>query len=246
MDFAKLEEKLKDSGVPKETAHKYAIFYERGLMPELAFENDEMPTDECFKTLSAVCDILLKKSASPQILTKFLIKNVLSIPYSQVETVRNVTKAFFGNHKEDIYKLYKESEKIYYFTVYEIEYLCKLIKGYIYDEEKAWQVFLKAVEVGLYHTEQCIETVACAVGEKRAPKVIYESAVHGWLLYPYYTDPVEAVKYLMTIFNEQTICRVLLESPEYLYLYKEDGFVESPEQKEIREHEIKAVLEKYK
>lgn len=244
MDFAKLEEKLKNSGVPEGIAHKYVIFYERGLMPELAFENDEIPSDECFKTLSEVCDILSKKS--PESLTKFLIKNVLSIPYSQVETVGNILKTFFQNHKEDVDRIYKENERIYYFTAYEIEYLCKLIADYISDEDRIWQVFVKAVDIGLYHTEQRIEAIVDAVGEQRAAEIIYEATVNGWLLYPYYTDPVEAVKYLMTMFDEQTICRVILENPEYLYLYKEDGFIESSEQKEIREQEIQVILEKYK
>lgn len=244
MDFAKLEEKLKNAGVPEETAHRYVVFYERGLMPELSFENNEIPSDECFKTLSAVCDILLKKS--PESLTKFLIKNVLDIPYSQVESVRNVIESNFPNQKEDIVRLYREKEGMYYLSTDEAEYLCKLIEGYIPDKDRAWQVFVKAVAVGLYHTEQCIEAVVDAVGEQRAPEVIYEATVNGWLLHPYYTDPVEAIKYLRTMFDEQTICKVILENPEYLYLYKEDGFIEFPEQKEKRNQEIQAIIEKYK
>lgn len=244
MKFAELEKKLKNAGVPKEMAHRYAVFYERGLMPELAFENDEMPSEECFKTLSAVCDILLKKR--PESMTKFLIKNILEIPYSQVENVRNIIETFFSNHKEDIARLYKEKEGMYYLSADETEYLCKLIEDYIPNKDRAWQVFVKAVAVGLYHTEQCIEAVVDAVGEQRAPEVIYEATVNGWLLHPYYTDPVEAIKYLRTMFDEQTICKVILENPEYLYLYKEDGFIEFPEQKEKRSQEIQAIIEKYK
>lgn len=244
MDFAKLEEKLKNAGVPEETAHRYVVFYERGLMPELSFENDEIPSDECFKTLSAVCDILLKKS--PESLTKFLIKNVLDIPYSQVDTVRSIIENFFSNRKEDIACLYKEKEGMYYLSADETKYLCELIEGYIADKDRAWQVFVKAVAVGLYHTERCIEAVVDAVGEQRAPEVIYEATVNGWLLHPYYTDPVEAIKYLMTMFDGEKIFKVILENPEYLYLYKEDGFIEFPEHKEKRMKEIQNIIEKYK
>ena len=214
-------------------------------MPELAFENDEISSDDCFKTLSAVCDALLKNS--PESLTKLLIKNILDVPYSQVESVRNIIESNFPNHNEDVAQLYKEKfEEIYYRTVDETEYLCKLIKGYISDEDKTWQVFVKAVAVGIYRTEQCIEIVVDAVGEQRAPEVIYESTVNGWLLYPHYTDPVEAIKYLMTMFDGETICKVIMENPDYLYLYKEDGFIEFPEQKEKRNQEIHAIIEKYK
>ena len=244
MDFVELEEKLKKAGVPEDTAHNYIEIYETGLVPELEFKNDEMPSDECFKTLAEVCDILLKKHL--EIVAMFYIRNILDIPYLRVETVRNILGTIFPAQKEEIKRLYKEKVDMYYLAPDETEYLCKLIQSYIPDKEKAWQVFEKALEVGLCHTERCIEAVVDAVGEQRAPEVIYESTVNGWLLYPYYTDPVEAIKYLRTMFDEQTIAKIILENPDYLYLYKEEYYTEFPHQKESREKKIQAIIEKYK
>lgn len=230
--------------MPETTANRYAVLYKSGLMPELAFKNDEMPSDDCFKTLSAICDILLKKS--PASITKFLINSILTLPYSEVEEARHIIERFFCNHKQDIDALYKENEKVYFLLCEGAEYLCRMITSYIADQDKAWEVFAKAVTVGIYQAELRLDAVFEAVGEERAPEIIYASAVNGWLLHPRDTDPAEAIKYLMTMFDAQTICKILLEQPAYLNLYKEDGFAESSEERERREREIQEILQAYK
>ena len=231
--FGTLEEKLVNAGIPPEIAKRYVTYYENDLGTELSFENDELPSDDNFKTLSEMYKAF-RKQYKGQSIDEMLIKKFLMIPYSQVESTRKRISELFENRFNEIEKIYESNVHIYDLQPYEATYIYDLLAKYISDEEKLFRVFKRAAIAGKLYTDNLIEAVVNAVGKELAPEVIYESAVNGYLFYPYYTAPVEALKYLKKQFDEQTIAKIIIENPDYLYLYKDEFYVELPEQKERR------------
>ncbi len=242
--FKTLKEKLISAGIPEDIAKRYSSYYERGLMPELVFDNDEMPSDDCFKTLSQAYDLFYKNRPDP--INQFEIKSILSVPHSQVEASQKRMVELFPEHSEDILGLYNKEIQVFYLRPDEVAYLYDLISYYIPKDEKLWQVFKVSVKVGVFYTESRFEAVEDAVGKDHASQVIYESVTKGYLLHPYYTDPIAAFKYLKSMFDEQTTAKIVLENPEYLYLYKDEYYIELPHQKQERKKEIQEIIEKYK
>ena len=242
--FKTLKEKLINAGIPEDIAKRYSSYYERGLMPELAFDNDEMPSDDCFETLFKVYDLFYENRPEP--INQFEIKGILSVPYSQVRASQERMKELLPEHSEDVLELYNKEIQVYYLKPDEVTYLYDLISDYISEDKKLWQVFKVSTKVGVFCTESRFEAVEAAVGKDYASQVIYESVAKGYLLHPYYTDPIAAFEYLRSMFDEQTTAKIVLENPEYLYLYKDEYYIEFPHQKQKRKEEIQAIIEKYK
>ncbi len=244
MDFAKLEQKLIGAGIPSEIAKNCVLHYERGISPELSFENDELPSDDHFKTLSKMYKVFCKQFKD-QPISEVTIKGFLLTPYSQIEAARKTISELFEKYSDKISELYENDIHIYDLRADEATYIYELISDYITDEEKLWQVFKKAAIVGEFYTDSRIEAVVDAVGKCLASEVIYESVVNGYLLYPYDTDPIEALKYLRTQFDAQTTAKIIIENPDYLYLYKDEFYVEFSWQKEKRELQMAEIIAKY-
>ena len=245
MDVAKLKEKLTDAGVPADIIKSYEIHYKYGIKPEIAFENDELPPDDNFRTLAEVCRVCRENGKENQI-NEFMVKHFLSIPYSRVEATKAVITELFPGDVDEIFGLYEKNTDIYSLDPDEAKYIYGLLADYFKDEEKLWQVFKRAAAAGEFLTDSRIEAVVSVVGDTLAPDVIYESIVNGYLLHPYDTNPIGALKYLKTLFDEETTAKIIIENPDYLYLYKDEYYIEFPEQKAKREKEISDIIEKYK
>jgi len=243
--FRTLEEKLINVGIPAEIAKKYVMCQKICADRNSASESYELPSDDNFKTLSKMYEIYCKQH-NDQPIGELTIENFLLTPYSQVEATRGIISELFKNRPDDIAALYENEIHIYGLRPDEATYIYDIIAEYISDEEKLWKVFKKAAVVGEFYTSSRIEALIDAVGGKYASEVIYESVVNGFLFHPYYIDPIEALKYLKTQFHEETIARIIIENPFYLYLYKDKYYVEFPDSKKIREAEISKIIEKYK
>lgn len=243
MFYKQLQEKLIESGIPAELAQKYCMQAKRGLMPEFGFNGDKMPSDGCFKNLAVIYkDFYLNRALTIQ---PFEIISILSISEAQPEEAKQKISELFPEYADDIPELYKSDMQLYYLNADDAEYLCSLISDYINERDRQWQVFKKAAKVGVFCTESRFEAVEAAVGKQLASQVIYEATVNGYLLHPHYTDPIAAIRSLSGKFNELMIARILLENPDYLYLYKDQYFIEKESQKEEREKKIRNIVKKY-
>ncbi len=242
--FETLEQKLVDAGIPAEIAKRYARLYSKGLRSDIAFEKGELPPDENFRTLAEMYENFYAKKNKP--ISEIAIKSFLSVPYSRIISAQKVISELFPNHSHDVAWLYKEDLQIYYLQPEEVTYLHDLISEYISEDEKLWQIFKVCVKAGVFYTESRFEAVVDAVGENLAPEVIYQSTVNGYLLHPHYNDPIEALKFLRKQFDEQTTAKIIVENPDYLYLYKDEYYIEFPNQKQERENKINNIIAKYK
>lgn len=243
--FEILEQKLVSVGIPLEIAQKYAMFHKRWENCKVASEYYELPPDDNFKTLSKMYEIYCKQN-NDQPIGELIIERFLLMPYSQVEATRKRIHKLFEKRFDEIVELYENEIHIYYLRPDEAIYIYELIAEYISDEEKLWQVFKRAAIAGEFFASSRIEAIVDTVGKKFAPEVIYESVVNGYLFYPYHTDPIEALKYLKKQFDKETIAKIIIENPEYLYVYKNDFYVEFMEIKEEIEKDISAIIQKYR
>ena len=239
MNPEKFKQKLAQAGIPQAVIKSY--FVRCRLNP--GFANEEIPSDDHFKTLSVIYELFYKNSTKT--ITNMEIRSILSVPYSQVEEAESKIKTLFPEYVEEINELYKNDIQVYYLSSGEITYLYELVSDYISEREKLWKVLGEALKVGVFYTESRFEAVEEAVGKSLASDVIYESSIRGFLLHPYYNDPIAAMKYLRSMFDEEMTARILVENPCFLYLFKDEYFIEFPHQKKERERQIREIVEKY-
>lgn len=243
MDYTILKQKLIEVGIPVQIADSYVVGYRLGFA-EFSFEEGKIPTDKNFSILKEYYYNFFENTKRE--INTVLIHQMLIQPPEQCDEVKLKIKELSGKEDSEIERLFKKTEALYTTSAYEIGYIYELVSDYFSDKERVWAVFTKAINAGMFWAEQCIDAIVHAVGEKFASDVLYETAVNGYLYTSLYSDPVEAIKHLEENFDSDTIAKILVEEPEYLYLYKEDGFIELPEQQEKRMQEIQNIIEKYK
>ncbi len=243
MDYKILKQKLIEAGIPEKIVDSYVTGYRLGFA-EFTFEEGNEPTDKNFAVLKEYYHNFYKNTKRE--INTVLIHQMLMQPPEQCDEVKLKIKELSGNEDSKIEELFKKTEALYTTSTYEIGYIYELVSDYFSDKERLWAVFTKAINAGMFWAEQCIDAIVHAVGEKFASDVLYETAVNGYLYTSLYSDPVEAIKHLEENFDSDTIAKILVEEPEYLYLYKDKYYAEFPEQKEKRSQEIQAIIEKYK
>ncbi len=243
MDYTILKQKLIEVGIPVQIADRYVVGYRLGFA-EFTFEEGKAPTDKNFAILKEYYHNFFENTKKE--INTVLIHQMLIQPPEQYDEVKLKIKELSGKGDSKIEELFKKTEALYTTSTYEIGYIYELVSDYFSDKERVWAVFTKAINAGMFWAEQCIDAIVHAVGEKLAPDVLYETAVNGYLYTSLYSDPVEAIKYLEENFDSDTIAKILVEEPEYLYLYKDKYYVEFSEQKEKRMKEIQNIIEKYK
>ena len=134
-------------------------------------------------------------------------------------------------------------EKLADLDTYEAEYIFTLIRNLFPNEnDKLSKVYLRAISVGMFHTENCIEALIEGVGLELAPAVLYDLVSKGYMFSPKkYLNESEAFTYLKKHLPHQAAADLLTEHPEFLYLFKITDD-EAPAQNARR----KSLIEMYK
>ena len=241
--LTELQDKLIDANVPFDVVESFVLYYKSGFVPEIRFKNDEIPSDDCFKTLGEACKTLYAKG-EPSI-TVMEVSNILKIPYSRVYAAKERMFELFPGRFSEIYKFVYGGLGIIYTDRDKIDCVYNLVSEYFSEPDGKWKAFERAVELGEECSRERFSAVVEAVGEKLALKVVYEATVNGFLLYPYYTDPVGAIKMLRKRFDGETTAKILINETDYLYLYKDEDYIELPEDRQARLQRIREMLEKY-
>ncbi len=245
MTHIELKEKLIEVGIPEDRARAFSNGFRHGFA-EYTFEEGYEPTDENFKVLNEYYKIFYVRDNIE--ISDHTIKSILSLPYEQLSSVKELICKLTGKSRDEVEELYKEDHNIYGLDTYETKYIYELICPFFQDDsERLWQVFKRAIMTGMFNVECVITAIVEAVGEEHASEVLYESTVNGYLfLTSEYLDQPEAIKTLRSQFDSATTVKVLKEHPEYLFLFKHEDFVEFSEQKEKREREVQAIIDEYK
>lgn len=131
---------------------------------------------------------------------------------------------------------------------YEEQYIFELLQDYFPDDkDKLRKVYSAAVKTGMFYVESCIDAIVDAVGYELAPKVLYEMATKGKLFFAEeYLNVPEAIESLRKHLGPEETAKALIQRPEYLYLFKDETYADSPDQKFEREKEIQKIIKMYK
>ncbi len=237
--FEELTTKLINVGIPEDISKKYSGIYKRGLSPEIEFENHIIPDDDHFETLRRIYPVFYEGKE----IREFDIKQILNISYRDVEKAKSKMKEYFDS--DDVELLYLNDEEVYRIGAYEVEYIYGLVDDIIKDKSKQWEVFKRAVPVGMFITETRFEAVKSAVCEDTLEEVIYFTTVNGFLLYSYYNDPEKAIDFLKERFDKETIRKILVENEDFLYLFKEEYYGWRFGEKEKTTKRIQEILLSY-
>ena len=201
----------------------------RELYPEGRFENDELPNDDCFRTLVAVKEARKREketSARDEKLMDTQIKALLCIPYKRIQDTQAQISKLLGYPPHTIERWYAKNMDLFYVTPEMVrEMFNYLSEAVSMDICKA--IFQEALVLGYKETRHRIEFLKETVGTW-AEEVLYEmycrNGRQGFLLFPYYTGPVSAIEYLKDKFDPETIAHILKTDFWFLYAYKDTAY----------------------
>lgn len=193
-----------------------------GLYPEILLP--ELPPDECFETLSAVKVSLLRepKRNAEIVLSDATIKKLLTIPISTVNNVISLICNLSGCPDNIVRSWYDKNVEMYLISTEIVQkvhnvlthYFCKSINQYLYKD---------ALVLGAEETHRRLELLVQTTGIY-APEVVYEmygrNGSLGFLLFPYLSDPTDAMQHLHSLFGQETTAHILKTDFWCLFDYK--------------------------
>lgn len=200
-----------------------------GLYPEILFP--ELPPDECFETLASVKASLLRepKSNAEMVLSDVTIKKLLTIPISTVNNVISLICNLSGCPYNIVRSWYDKNVELYLVSAESVQkvhdvltvFFCKAINQYLYND---------ALVLGEDETRRRLELLVQTTGIY-APEVVYEmygrNGSLGFLLFPYLSDPTEAMLHLHSLFGQETTAHILKTDFWCLFDYK-NAALEAP------------------
>lgn len=197
-----------------------------GLYPEILF--DTLPESECFETLAAVKAALSKRSTQNEQnkLSDIEIKKLLGIPYSQVKEAATHICRILDYPEYIVSKWYQEHLELYFVTKSDVYNINETLAEYFHRSVYK-HFFVDALILGHKETFHRLYELHRAT-MRRTDEVVYEMYCRngklGYLFYPYYTDPVEAIRYLERHFDPETIAHILKTDLDYLHAYKSKDY----------------------
>ncbi len=227
---SKLKEKFDEYGL-MDIAESFCESYKlaiKDMYPEIRFDNDALPSDDCFKTLVAVKQSIIadKDLSSKRDLTDLEIKRILEIPYTQVQQVKELICDSYDYQHDVIESYYGKNLSMYFITPVTVKKVFEYLSEK-FENEICKHVFLDSLILGYEETTNRIDTLIACTGIA-ATEILYETYCRngklGYLLYPYYTNPKKAIKYLSERLDKSTVAHILKTDFWYLYAYKDDGY----------------------
>ena len=227
--FNELASKLSNAGLPEQQI-RYFIrecreYPNYGTDCYERIKNHQMPSDDCFRTLTEaqkICTSNMKESAYPTELIFF--ERYLEIPYSQVEEAKQAMKVNFGCDDSEICTAYSQAPEWLLITVQSVSEFSSYLKSKFSDCKFLWSIYKRAALLGLEKTQYRINTVLEILGEDVGEKLIrHDLQGEGWLFYLWFTDPVSCIKYMLERgLTPERILYLLECEPDFLFEYKEE------------------------
>jgi len=234
--------------VAKDFFEAYKMDVSAGIMPEVRFEDHELPVDDCFKTLVAARNAMKVKSSTnyTEAFTPIVVKDILQVPYACViEAALSICKNT-GFSENAVYRWYEGELSMFFVKKETVDELAFFITS-VFDEKICKALFKEAIILGVEESKRRIEALMVNTGHF-AYEIIYSLYVKrqsgSYLLYPYYTNPVEAIDYLGEFFDKETVSHILATDAWYLYVYKDSAYHNSPHYGHDREY-IKNLINAY-
>ena len=216
----KLKEKFDEYGL-MDISESFCESYELALedmYPEIRFD-DELPSDECFKTLVSI-------QSSKRELTAFEIKRILEVPYSQVQQVQEMICDYYNYPRGLLEKYYEKDLSMYFVMPSTVNKIYDYLSGK-FEKEICKHIFLDSLVLGYLETKERIDVLVEYTGTASSD-ILYEMYCRngklGYLMYPYYINPIKAIKYLAEMLDKSTVVHILKTDFGYLYAYKDGVF----------------------
>lgn len=198
------------------------------LVPEVRFEGHILPSDDCFKTLTAARNAMKVKRQSDyrKYFDQLLVKKLLEIPYTQVEETTNEICKLTGYSVDSVKKWYEGNIDMFFVTPNTVKEFILYASSKF--DGRIWKALIRdALVLGVNEAKRRIDGLITYTGEF-AEEVLYNLYVNrpgnSYLFFPYYTDPVEAMLHLKERFDEETTSHILISNPWYLYAYKHKAY----------------------
>lgn len=197
-----------------------------GLYPEILFET--LPEAECFETLAAVKVARSNRSSfiAQDKLSDIEIKKLLSIPYSRVKEAAKHICIVLDCPEYIVGKWYQDNIELYFVSKSDVYNINETLSEF-FPRSMHKHFFKEALILGQRETFRRLHYLHEATG-RRTDEIVYEmycrSGQLGYLFYPYYTDPVEAIQYLERHFDPEMIAHILKTDLDYLHAYKSKDY----------------------
>lgn len=218
----------------------YKMDVSAGIMPEVRFEDHKLPADDCFKTLVAARNAMKVKSPTKytEAFSPIIVKDILQVPYACViEAALSICKNT-GFSENAVYRWYEGEISMFFVKKGTVEELASFITS-VFDERICRALFKEAIILGIEESKRRIGAFIANTG-CFAYETIYSLYVKrqtgSYLLYPYYTNPIEAIDYLGKFFDKETVSHILTTDTMYLYVYKDSAYHNSPHYGHDREY----------
>ncbi len=222
---AQLKEKFDQYALWDIAGHFFKLYkHMEGInAPEIQFKDGRLPSDEGFKTLLMVKNALSKEGVVPY-LPDTMIRDLLEVPFSQVEAATTAICLALDYPAEVVCKWYKDSAELFLITKEDVAALDAYLSAAL-DRSVYRHFFKAALLLGVEETRDRLTMLFDAVGIY-AEEVLYElycrGVVRGYLFHTYYTDPISAMKHLQVSgFNCETIAHILKTDPDYLRTFSD-------------------------
>ena len=226
--FEELNTKLIAAGLPEQQAHTFVLSYQEhsnyNPEPFEFFQDKQMPSDDCFRTLAEAQKILSANTNKSKCLEELaFISRYLEIPYSMVITTKQKIVECFACSANDIEEAYYQSPEWLLITVDTVKPFSDFLHERFCDSALVWSIYKRAVLLGLEKTEYRINRVLEILGPTIGEEVI-RNDLRGdaWLFYLWFTDPVGCIEYMAERgMTPENIFVLLTQEPQFLFEYKE-------------------------
>lgn len=198
-----------------------------GLCPEIKFENNTIPSENCFKTLSEAQCILKRFSAKRNLenIPPLEIHAYLKQPYEKVERTKSAIQIHTGWTAQELDELFSAPEWLLIDEASVHQFFAWLKDNY--TDKLPAKIYKKAALIGIEETQRRIHEITDLLGPDKCYELIQlEANRYGWLFYGYKTDPVDCVKFLLEEkgFSAEKVLEILNNEPDLFYHYNKSNF----------------------
>ena len=227
--FEELTSKLTAAGLPEEQVNSFVYKYQlnQNYDPDYfeIFENHRIPSDDCFRTLEEAQKIFAANIDKSGYSTELsFIRRYLEIPYSQVVETKRSMAENFNLGEEEVNMAYYQAPEWLFITEKTVADFAVFLKSKFDDLDFVWAIYKKAALLGLEKAQYRINSVLELLGVESGEKLIRFDLLGGaWLFYPWFTDPVTCIRYMLERgLTPEKILYLLECEPDFLFEYKED------------------------
>lgn len=253
--FGELFSKLRAAGLPEGQAQTFAerCCGYRDYNPAYfeLFRNQQMPSDDCFRTLAEAQVIFASKTDSGNDSQELdFIDRYLNVPYSDVVEVKKEIARSFDVDDSSVEAVYAQDPEWLLITADSVKAFSDFLHSQFRDPDLMWSIYKEAALLGLEKTQYRIDNVLDLLGAKIGEMVIRKDLQgEAWLFYRWFPDPVGCIRYMLECgLAPDKIQIILQQEPRLLYVYKETRAWEHkylPEVVDSMMHFMDSTIQKY-